>query len=386
MIGLILAGGIGSRFWPLSRRRRPKQLLDLLGGGSLLAATARRVEPLCGAERTWVCTTEELAPAVAAELPGLDSSRILGEPSGRNTAPAIGWAVRSMPKAARREVIAVMPSDHWVADEEAFREALGRGAAAVERGDHDVVTVGIAPAWPETGYGYLELAPAEPGSEARSAPEEGSRAAAEGVAQADSREAVRAKSRSAPQGVERVLRFTEKPNAETAARFVEGGRHFWNAGIFLFRGTALLDLYREHLPELAAGIERLAADDLDAYRRREIYAGLESVSIDYGLMERLDSIGCAAADCGWNDLGSWASLAEALPPDGDGNRTVGDALAVDACDNLLFADEGTVAAVGVDGLAVVRTGDAVLVVPRERAQDVREIVERLGARGRLDLL
>lgn len=354
MIGLILAGGIGSRFWPLSRRRRPKQLLDLLGDGSLVAATARRVEPLCGAERTWVCTTGELAAAVAAELPGLDSSRILGEPSGRNTAPAIGWAVRTMPEATRREVIAVMPSDHWVADEDAFREALGRGAMAVERGDHDVVTVGIAPAWPETGYGYLELdVPAEPG---------------------------------APGGVEPVLRFTEKPDAETAARFKASGRHFWNAGIFLFRGTVLLDLYREHLPELAAGLEQLAADGLDAARRREIYAGLESVSIDYGLMERIDSIGCVVADCGWNDIGSWGLLAEALPPDVDGNRTVGDTFAVDARDNLLFADEGAVAVIGVEGLAVVRTGDAVLVVPRERAQDVREIVEWLVARGRLDLL
>ena len=351
MIGLILAGGIGSRFWPLSRRRRPKQLLDLLGGGSLVAATARRVEPLCGAERTWVCTTEELAAAVAAELPDLDASRILGEPSGRNTAPAIGWAVRTMPEAARREVIAVMPSDHWVADEDAFREALSRGASAVERGDHDVVTVGIAPAWPETGYGYLELdAPAEVLS------------------------------------VQPVVRFTEKPDADTAARFKASGRHFWNAGIFLFRGTVLLDLYREHLPELAAGIERLAEDDLDADRRREIYAGLESVSIDYGLMEGLDSIGCVVADCGWNDIGSWGLLAEALPADGDGNRTVGDTLAVDARDNLLFADEGTVAAIGVEGLAVVRTGDSVLVVPRERAQEVREVVERLVALGRLDLL
>ena len=270
MIALILAGGIGSRFWPLSRRRRPKQLLDLLGDGSLVAATARRVEPLCGTGRTWVCTTEDLASAVAAELPGLDPARILGEPSGRNTAPAIGWAVRTMPEAARQEVIAVMPSDHWVADEDAFREALGRGAAAVERGDHDVVTVGIAPAWAETGYGYLELeAPA------------------------------------APPSVAPVRRFTEKPDAATAARFRESGRHFWNAGIFLFKGTVLLDLYREHLPELAAGLERLAADDLDAAGRRAIYNGLESVSIDYGLMEKLSSIGCVVADCGWNDIGSW---------------------------------------------------------------------------------
>ena len=351
MIGLILAGGIGSRFWPVSRRRRPKQLLDLLGGGSLLEATARRIEPLCGADGLWVCTTEELAPAVAAELPGLCPSRILGEPSGRNTAPAIGWAVRSMPEQGRSDVIAVFPSDHWVADEDAFRQVLRVGVQAVERGDHDVVTVGIAPAWAETGYGYLELeAPTETGS------------------------------------VERVARFTEKPDPETAVRFKASGRHFWNAGIFLFRGTVLLDLYRRHLPELAAGLERLAAEGSDPERRRALYAELESVSIDYGLMERLSSIGCVVADCGWNDLGSWASLAEALPEDGDGNRTVGSTFAVDARDNLLFADAGTVAAIGVEGLAIVRTGDAVLVVPRERAQDVRRMVEKLQALGRRELL
>ena len=351
MIGLILAGGVGSRFWPVSRRRRPKQLLDLLGGGSLLAATARRIEPLCGADGTWVCTTEELAPAVAAELPGLCRSRILGEPSGRNTAPAIGWAVRSMPEAARDDVIAVFPSDHWVADQGAFRQALRAGAQAVERGDHDVVTVGIAPAWAETGYGYLELEASAPA---------GSTAA--------------------------VARFTEKPDPETAVRFKASGRHVWNAGIFLFRGSVLLDLYRLHLPELAAGLERLAAGGGDPERRRALYAELESVSIDYGLMERLSSIGCVVADCGWNDLGSWASLAEALPADEDGNRTVGATFAVDARDNLLFADAGTVAAIGVEGLAIVRTGDAVLVVPRERAQDVRRIVEQLRTLGRRDLL
>ena len=351
MIGLILAGGIGSRFWPVSRRRRPKQLLDLLGGGSLLDATARRIEPLCGADGTWVCTTEELAPAVAAELPGVAASRIVGEPSGRNTAPAIGWAVRSMPEHARDDVIAVFPSDHWVADEEAFLDVLRVGAQAVERGDHDVVTVGTAPDWPETGYGYLELeAPAQAGS------------------------------------LERVVRFTEKPDPETAVRFEASGRHFWNAGIFLFRGSVLLDLYRRHLPELAAGLERLAAEGVGPEDRRALYADLESVSIDHGLMERLSSIGCVVADCGWNDLGSWGSLAEALPEDDDGNRTVGSTFAVDARDNLLFADAGTVTAIGVEGLAIVRTGDAVLVVPRERAQDVRRIVERLRALGRRDLL
>ncbi len=351
MIGLILAGGVGSRFWPVSRRRRPKQLLDLLGGGSLLDASVRRIEPLCGADRIWVCTTEELAPAVAAELPGLAASRILGEPSGRNTAPAIGWAVGSMPEPVREEVMAVFPSDHWVADEEGFRHVLRVGACAVERGEHDVVTVGVAPAWPETGYGYLEL-PA----------------------------------RGQVGSVERVVRFTEKPDPDTAVLFKASGRHFWNAGIFLFRGSVLLDLYRRYLPELAAGLERLAAEGNDPERRRALYAGLESVSIDYGLMERLSSIGCVVADCGWNDLGSWASLAEALPEDDNGNRTVGATFSVDARDNLLFADTGAVAAIGVDGLAVIRTADAVLVVPRERAQDVRAIVEQLQALGRRDLL
>ena len=193
-----------------------------------MAATARRIEPLCGADGTWVCTTEELAPAVAAELPGLAASRILGEPSGRNTAPAIGWAVRSMPEDVREDVIAVFPSDHWVADEEAFRLVLRRGVEAIERGDHEVVTVGVAPAWAETGYGYLELAAS-----------------------------------GSLGSVERVVRFTEKPDPETAARFKASGRHFWNAGIFLFRGSVLLDLYRRHLPELAAGLELLAAEGGD---------------------------------------------------------------------------------------------------------------------------
>ncbi len=351
MIGLVLAGGTGSRFWPLSRRRRPKQLLDLLGGGPLLAATARRVAPLCGEDGIWVCTTRGLAVSVAETLPGVPASRILGEPVGRNTGPAIGWAVRSLPTALRDDVVAVLPSDHWVADEAAFREALERGAAAVERGDFDVVTVGIAPAWAETGYGYLELAaPVEPFS------------------------------------LEKVLRFTEKPDAATAAAFQASGRHFWNGGIFLFRGTVLLDLYRRHLPGLLAGLERLMEDGVGADRRRELYADLESVSIDHGLMERVESIGCVVADCGWTDLGSWAALAECLPSDDCGNSTVGETFVLDARDNLLFADEGAIAVVGVEGLAVVRTGDAVLVVPRERTQDVRAVVELLRSRNRQYLL
>ena len=347
---LILAGGSGTRFWPLSRRRRPKQLLALDGEDSLLRATVRRLAPVVEARSIWVCTTRDLAGAVRRELPEVPPEQILIEPEGRNTAPAIGWSVRSMPAAVRAGVVAVLPADHRDCEPERFRDTLA-GAARVVAARDEVMTLGVTPRWAETGYGYLELAEGEQLLE-------GDR-------------------------VRRVRRFLEKPSAEDAARFAASGRHLWNAGIFLFRGDRLLELLARHEPELARGLEEIAAAP---ERLAEVYPRLPARSIDYAVMEKLDALATLPLDCGWSDLGSWEALAEVLPADALGNTGRGDCLAVDASGNLLFSDAGTVAVLGVEGLVVVRTGDAVLVMPKHRSQEVRRLVRELGDRGREELL
>ena len=345
---LVLAGGSGTRFWPASRRDRPKQLLALDGETSLLAQTVERLAPLVPAQNVWISTTEALAPSVRAELPGLAPDRVLAEPAGRNTAPAIAASLLALPEAARRGAIAVLPSDHRVADPAAFRRALGQAFDAAESQDR-IVALGVVPRWAETGFGYLEL-----GGEIAGLP-----------------------------GLVAVERFREKPDLATAEAFVASGRHLWNAGIFVFRGATLLAALERHAPELAAGLARYAAEPA---RAAELYAALPSISIDYAVMEKEPGLAAARLDCGWDDLGSWQALFEVLPAGEAGNRSHGDTVAVDAHDNLLFADRGLVAALGVSDLVVVRTGDAVLVARRDRAQEVRRIVERLAAGGRDELL
>jgi len=344
---LILAGGSGTRFWPLSRKRRPKQLLPLEGDRSLLRATVERLQPLIAPEDVWVCTTRELADAVREDLPRVPPEQILLEPVGRNTAPAIGWSVRSMPEEARQGVVAVLPADHRVGNPAAFRATLERAARAAEREDR-ILTLGVTPRWAETGYGYLEI-----------------------------EEAV------GEDGLRLVRRFVEKPDAETAARYLASGHHLWNAGIFVFRGDTFLDVLTRLQPELARGLEEIAREP---QRLGEIYPHLPAEAIDYAVMEKLGSLGTFPLDCGWSDLGSWEALDEVLVHDEAGNAGFGDTLAIEARGNLLVSDQGTIAVLGVEGLVVVRTGDAVLVLPKERSQDVRKIVQALSARGREDLL
>jgi mannose-1-phosphate guanylyltransferase len=345
---LILAGGSGTRFWPLSRQLRPKQLLALDGPRSLLQATVDRLAPLVPPESVWIVTTRALAREVRHQLPEVPAHQVLEEPMGRNTAPAIGWAVRSLPEALRQGVVAVLPADHRMADAQVFRDTLGRAALAAEALDR-IMTLGVVPRWAETGYGYLELAPeVEAG------------------------------------GVRTVVRFVEKPDPEKAARFLASGHHLWNAGIFVFRGEALLREIARLVPDLHRGLEGIAAAPDDV---ASLYAQLPAESIDYAVMEKLDGIGTLPLDCGWSDLGSWEALAEVLPLDGTGNALRGETVTADAQGNLLVSDDGGVVAVlGVEGLVVVRTADAVLVCPKERSQEVRRLVAELTRRGRGDLL
>ncbi len=350
MQALILAGGSGTRFWPLSRRSRPKQLLALDGEVSLLQATAERLRPLAAPESQWVCTTELLVEEVHRQLPEVPAAQILAEPEGRNTAAAIGWSVRSMPEELRRQVVGVFPADHRMADGEAFRRVVTTGIGLIEQDDR-IVTLGVRPHRVEAGYGFLELGEAVAGSLAGA-------------------------------GVRRVARFTEKPDPETARRFTASGNYLWNAGIFLFRGQTLLERLASSAPEIAAGLDRIAERP---EATAELYRLLPAISVDHAVMEHQEDLVTVPLDCGWSDLGSWPALAE-LMADGGENASRGDVVALDSGDNLLFADQGTIAALGVSGLVVVRTADVVLVVPKERSQEVKALVDELARRGRDELL
>jgi mannose-1-phosphate guanylyltransferase len=313
---------------------------------SLLQATVERLDPVVRPEEVWISTTADLVAPIREQLPQIARDRFVVEPVGRNTAPAIGWAVRSMPERLRQGVVVVLPADHRVADPQAFRDTLAR-AIEVARETDRVLALGVIPRWAETGYGYLKLgAELDPGS-----------------------------------GLRAVTRFTEKPDRARAKRFVKSGNYLWNAGIFVFRGETLLRELRRCEPRIDQGVERMAADPASV---AEVYPTLPSISIDHAVMERIRGLATLPLDCGWSDLGSWAALAEVREKDAGGNACRGDVLAIEARDNLLFSEDGTIAVLGVEGLAVVRTHDVVLVAPLDRAQEVRRILAELESRGRSD--
>jgi mannose-1-phosphate guanylyltransferase/mannose-6-phosphate isomerase len=340
---VILAGGRGERFWPLSRRSRPKQLLPLLSERPMLADTLARLEGLALPADTFIVTARDLVGAMREAAPSVPHHHIVGEPVGRNTAPAVALAAWWLRRAGKDAVVAVLPSDHRVEPSDRFREELrAAGEAALEHGA--IVTFGVPPTRPETGYGYIELgAPVRPGSPFHA-----------------------------------VAAFHEKPDAATAAGWVAGGRHLWNAGMFLFAPEVMIEEIKSHAPEIAALLPALpdrVTDDETALER--FYRAAPAVSIDVAVMERSRRALVARAGFAWDDLGSWSAMEMTGVGDGAGNVTRGRSLLLDAKNVLAFADGGMIAAVGVRDLVIVRTGDVTLVCARDRVQDVRALVERL---------
>jgi len=351
---VILAGGRGTRFWPLSRKRRAKQLLALDGKQTMIQQTVSRLLPLAPAKRFWIITNEDSRSEIARQIPRLNKPQIIAEPVGRNTAPAIGLAAFILLQSHPDAVIGMFPSDHVIGDEKRYLQVLEKGIEIAAAGEN-IVVLGIRPTRAETGYGYIKT--------------------------------------GAPTETEafRVRRFTEKPYAERAARFLEEGNYFWNSGMFLWSARTLAHALREHLPKTAPILEQIA----DAFGTRKfaeifrrLYPKCENISIDYAVLEPRSSKGdensnifCLPADFGWNDLGSWTALHEhhvAKSKSADGNLISSEGrFTLDAAGNYIHAPGKFVAAVGVNNLVVVETDDALLITTRDQAQDVGKIVKYL---------
>jgi mannose-1-phosphate guanylyltransferase len=341
---VVLAGGKGTRFWPLSTPQRPKQFLRLFDDRSLLRAAVERVLPLVGPERVWISTDESLADLSQAELEQIPQDHFVLEPVARNTLPGVALACSRVQSVAPEAVVAMVCADHLIRRDADFR-ALLAAAADIAATEDVFLTFGIYPTRPETGFGYIRV----------------------GEALGD---------RHSPRPY-RVLGFTEKPNRALAQAFLADGHYLWNSGMFVWRLTTFFDALRKHRAALAEQIARIAERP---DRLAEVYPRVESVSIDYGLMEKVENIVVLPADIGWDDVGSWESVWDVWDRDEDENAVVGEHIGLDTRNCLIFGGSKPIATVGVDGLIIVETDDALLICPRERAQDVRDLADRVLAR------
>lgn len=353
---IIMAGGSGTRFWPASRRQLPKQLLALVTDTPLLRMTFERLEGLVPPERVWVVTTAATAEATREILPELPPGNVLAEPCGRNTAACAGFAAHRCLAGDPEAVCVVLPADHVIDERARFQSALAAGAENVRR-NGGLLTFGVNPTRPETGYGYLEVGDKS--------------------------------SENGEWTIHRLNRFVEKPDVERARAYLETGGYLWNAGIFAWRAADLLDEIERQLPELAAGLRRIAAAFGSANEDstlHELYPTLPATSVDFGVMENAASCWVVPVDFPWSDIGSWPALSETLAADEHGNVVQGRVEAIDAGSNVVVSTGPTVAVVGVENLVVVATEDAVLVVPKDQAQRVKEVVSNLRDKGWDDVL
>lgn len=344
---VILAGGRGERFWPLSRRKRPKQLLPLSSSTSLLEGTIERIALRVPRERRWIAAAEDLKPALGSMALDLPADQILWETVGRNTAPALGAAAECV-LAKGGGTLLVLPSDHWIPEPDAFWSAIESGASLLEPGSERVVTFGIQVDYPETGYGYVERG-----------------------------EALDSSGRDFA-----VKRFHEKPDLESARRYAAQPGFYWNSGIFLFEAEGVAALLRRHAPAMEAPLDRLRAElRAGAPHWSAYYEACPAISIDYAVAEKAADVAVVEARFSWSDLGSWPAWGEHQPPDAKGNRARGTVLNVDSESCLLYSEgDGLLATLGVKDLIIVRVGDATLVCAKDRAQEIRRLVEE----GKLD--
>ena len=356
LYAVIMAGGRGTRFWPLSRNSRPKQLLNITGSapGGLIKKTVELINPAVPIGRIKIVTTLSQADAVKKAVPEVADKNIIPEPMGRNTAPAIGISALFAERDDRDAVMAILPSDHYIEDERRFCETITAGAHQASKGDF-IVTIGIPPRGPETGYGYIESGGLIDGEHE----------------------------------IYSVKSFREKPDINTAKLFIEQGNHFWNSGIFIVKASTMLREIEKYLPnhyEWLMKIKTFLGSDEESAVMREAYENMEAISIDYGVIERSKYVLMVKGEFGWNDVGSWPSAAQYWPKDSHGNAFIGEIINLDSSQCIVYSPKKPVALLGVKDLVVVEEEDIILVCKKDKSQDVRRLVEMLQSQGKDEIL
>jgi mannose-1-phosphate guanylyltransferase len=351
---VIMAGGSGTRFWPLSRREHPKQLLTLFGQSSLLEQTVARIQPVIPLDRIYIFTSEPILKKVRQLLPRISSDQIVGEPASRNTAPTVGVAAQEIARRDPEGLMVVLPSDHLIAKPVVFRQVLDVACRVASTTGRSVV-LGLKPTRPDTGFGYVRLGQRE--------------------------------GKVAGHEVFRVDNFTEKPTLARARRYVASRRYLWNGGMFIWKASTLIENFERFQPEMANQLRQIAdAGGVRSPAFRRLYPKFRKISIDYALMEKISNIYAVPADIGWNDVGSWAVVYELGNKDLENNVRPSASLSLGSQGNMVVSPKKFVVTIGVQDLVVVETNDALLVCARERSQDVGKAVQELDRQGRRDLL
>ncbi|MDU1538942.1 MAG: mannose-1-phosphate guanylyltransferase [Paeniclostridium sordellii] len=343
---VIMAGGGGTRFWPISRQETPKQLLNLSGEDTLINETIDRINKLSCKENLFVVTNKkQVEPLKETTKDRLYHQNILVEPDARNTSAAIGYAAFNIMKKHGDGVMCIYPADHHIKHEEEFLNVLNKAIKVADESEK-IVTIGIKPTFPSTGYGYINFDKGE----------------------------------TIGQFSHEVIEFVEKPKFNKAVEYLESGRYLWNSGMFVWKVSKVLEDFKRYLPKLYDRLEKLSEyinTDQEAEMIEKIYPTIPSISVDYGIMERSNDVVVVPGDFGWNDVGSWDVLGSIFPTDDHGNIRRGETIAIDTQNSVVYSDEKLVTAVGIKDLIVVSTEDAVMVCPKDRAQDVKSIVEEL---------
>jgi len=352
---VIMAGGRGTRFWPLSRKHNPKQMLNLIGEKSLFQMTVDRLSGIEFVSDIYVVTNSELAERIKNEISGLDEKNIILEPSGKNTAPAIGLAAFHLLNEDENSVMGVFPADHLISNHEAFSASL-QLAAETAISENGLVTFGINPTYPSTGYGYIQV---------------------------DKNDT------SLPDGVYNVDSFTEKPDSNLAIKYLDSGNYLWNSGMFVWKFSTFLNALKEHMPNQFELLEKIGksfgTDDYNTVLN-DLWENIEPESVDYEILEKSDNVMVVEGSFDWNDIGSWNSIYEISEKDSDGNALKGDVIILEGKNNLIHSPEKLTAVIGVDNIVVVNLKDVTLIVPKESSEDVRKLVDKLVHHGREDVL